>query len=131
MTETVHKHLAYCWIARDDRVLFLRRAPGTFLGGRWELPGGTVEPGEPSETTAVREAAEETGLTVRVTGELSRDSWPDVAGRAMEIHAVVYAVEEDGAGDVVLSPGEHDDFRWPTTEEARGLEMAEHFRRLL
>src|SRR2546430_7064467 len=131
MTELAHKHLAYCWIARGDRVLFLRRGPGVFLAGRWELPGGTVEPGEPFEATAVREVAEETGLRVRVTGEVSRDSWPDVAGRAMEIHAFVYGAEEEGAGDVVLNPEEHDEFAWLTPKEARRLELAEHFRRLL
>jgi 8-oxo-dGTP diphosphatase len=131
MTEIARKHLAYCWIARGDRVLFLRRGPGVFLAGRWELPGGTAEPGESFEATAAREAAEETGLRVRITGELARDSWPDVAGRAMHIHAFVYTVEEDGAGAVVLNPEEHDDFAWLAPREARRLEMAEHFRRLL
>lgn len=129
MTET--KYLAYCWVARDDRVLFLRRGPGVFLAGRWELPGGTVEPDEDFEAAAIREVVEETGLKVQVTGELSRTAWPDIAGRALEIRAFVYTVEEDGEGDVVLNPEEHDDFAWLTPEEARGLEMAQHFRRLL
>ncbi|MCR6490329.1 NUDIX hydrolase [Amycolatopsis sp. OK19-0408] len=127
---TRRKDLAYCRIVRDGRVLFLRRAPGVFLAGRWELPGGTVEPGEPFEETAVREVAEETGLSVRVTGELSRDSWPDVAGRALEIHAFFYTAEENGEGDVVLNPGEHDDFAWLTPAEAADVDMAAHFRRL-
>ncbi|VVJ16010.1 NUDIX hydrolase [Amycolatopsis camponoti] len=131
MTEIARKHLAYCWIARGDRVLFLRRGPGVFLAGRWEPPGGTVEPGEAFEAAAAREVAEETGLRVRVTGELARDSWPDVGGRALEIHAFVYTVEEDGSGAVVLNPEEHDDFAWLAPRDARRLEMAEHFRRLL
>jgi 8-oxo-dGTP diphosphatase len=131
MTEIAQKHLAYCWIARGDAVLFLRRAPGVFLGGRWELPGGTVEPGEPFEAAAVREAAEETGLTVRIVGERGRDSWPDVTGRPMRIHAFVYSTEEDGTAEVVLNPQEHDDFAWSSPDEARGLELPQHFRRLL
>lgn len=131
MTELAHKHLAYCWIARGDRVLFLRRGAGVFLSGRWELPGGTAEPGESFEATAVREVAEETGLTVRVTGELARDSWPDIAGRALRIHAYVYTVDEDGTGEVVLDPAEHDDFAWLTRAQARELPLPDHFRRLL
>ncbi|HET6707774.1 NUDIX hydrolase [Amycolatopsis sp.] len=131
MTEIAHKHLAYCWIARGDRVLFLRRGPGVFLAGGWELPGGTAEPGERFEDTATREAAEETGLTVRVTGELARDAWPDVAGRPLRIHAFVYTVEEEGAGEVVLNPEEHDDFAWLTRAQARELPLPDHFRRLL
>jgi 8-oxo-dGTP diphosphatase len=128
---TDDKHLAYCWIARGAEVLFLRRAPGVFLAGRWELPGGTVEPGESSETTAVREVAEETGLTVRIKAERSRDSWPDITGRPLRIHAIVYTAEETGKGEVVLNPEEHDDFTWLTPEAARALELPEHFRRLL
>jgi 8-oxo-dGTP diphosphatase len=131
MTENAHKHLAYCWIARGDTVLFVRRAPGVFLAGRWELPGGTVEPGETSEAAAVREAAEETGLTVRITGERGRDSWPDVAGRPLRIHAFVYTAEETGSAEVVLNPEEHDAFAWSTPAQARGWELPEHFRRLL
>ncbi|HEY3468445.1 MAG TPA: NUDIX hydrolase [Amycolatopsis sp.] len=131
MTEIARKDLAYCWIARGDEVLFLRRGPGVFRAGHWELPGGTVEPGEPVEAAAVREVAEETGLRVRVTGELSRDSWPDIAGRPMEIHAFVYTATEDGRDDVVLNPEEHDGFAWLSPADAVRLDLAAHFRRLL
>lgn len=131
MTDIAEKHLAYCWIARADEILFLRRHPATFNGGRWELPGGTVEPGEAPERTAVREAAEETGLTVRVTGERGRDSWPDITGRPLRIHARVYTAIEDGTAGVVLNPGEHDDFVWLTPDDAAALDLLEHIRRTL
>lgn len=34
--------------------------------GAWELPGGKVEPGEPSEMAAAREAREELGVELKV-----------------------------------------------------------------
>ena len=42
------------------QVLLVRRADD----GRWAMPGGWVDPGETPAQAAVREVAEETGLTV-------------------------------------------------------------------
>ncbi|WP_410660526.1 NUDIX hydrolase [Amycolatopsis sp. lyj-112] len=125
------KYLAYGRLTRDGKVLFVRRRPGSFLGGHWEMPGGTVEPGEAPEETVVREVAEETGLTVRVAKECGSHSWDDVAGRPMRIHAVVYSITEGGPGAVVLNPDEHDEFAWYRPEETTVLDLAEHFRQAL
>jgi 8-oxo-dGTP diphosphatase len=57
-------------LCRDDagRVLLARNSPLSSFPGLWTLPGGGVEQGEHPDDTVVREFAEETGLTVRVTG---------------------------------------------------------------
>jgi 8-oxo-dGTP diphosphatase len=125
MGEIAEKHLVYCRIVRAGAVLYLRRAPGVFRGGQWELPGGTVEPGEPHETAAVREVAEETGLVVRVTGERGRHTWMDIGGRQLRIHARVFDAAEDAARDVVIDDGEHDEFTWASDPAA--LDLADHF----
>ncbi|MET8428264.1 NUDIX hydrolase [Nocardia sp. NPDC004860] len=122
------KHLVYCRIERAGTILLIRRAAGVFLAGRWELPGGGVEPGERPEQAAVREVAEETGLAVEVLGERSAHEWMDVAGRPLRIHARVFDVRENGSGAVILNPDEHDDHAWVTPEQAAGLDLAEHFR---
>ena len=36
--------------------------------GNWELPGGRIEVGETAATTVVREVAEESGITIELTG---------------------------------------------------------------
>ena len=46
------------------RMLLVRRCDT----GDWELPGGHVDPGESAAEAAVRETAEESGITVQVTG---------------------------------------------------------------
>ncbi|APA98019.1 8-oxo-dGTP diphosphatase [Nocardia seriolae] len=118
----------YCRIERSGTVLVVRRAAGVFLAGRWELPGGGVDPGEHPEAAAVREVGEETGLAVEVLGERSAHSWMDVAGRPLRIHARVYEVAEREPRTVTLNPEEHDDHAWVTPEQARTLGLADHFR---
>lgn len=50
----------------NDRVLLLQRGPNAKFGqGKWDLPVGKNDPGEPITDTAVRELCEETGLTVK------------------------------------------------------------------
>ena len=46
------------------RMLLVRRCDT----GDWELPGGHVDPGESASDAAVRKTAEESGITVEVTG---------------------------------------------------------------
>src|SRR5882757_2924026 len=55
-------------IVQDNRVLLIRRGHAPLLG-EWSLPGGVLECGETLREATVREAREETGLTVE-TGEM-------------------------------------------------------------
>lgn len=63
------KVAAAVFVEDAGRVLLIRRAVAPEIG-KWALPAGYVDRGEDPRTTAVREALEETGLTVRLTGLL-------------------------------------------------------------
>jgi 8-oxo-dGTP diphosphatase len=66
--ETAGPAIAAAVIIDDGHVLLVRRrVPESGL--EWTFPSGKVEPGETAEAAAVREALEETGLTV-VAGRL-------------------------------------------------------------
>jgi 8-oxo-dGTP diphosphatase len=51
-------------IVREGKVLLIKRAYAPYQN-LWTLPGGRIEPGETIEQCAIREIAEEVGLTIR------------------------------------------------------------------
>ncbi len=53
-----------CHIINDNRVLLLRKREDLFGGGKWDPPGGKIEPGESPESCVAREVSEETGLKI-------------------------------------------------------------------
>lgn len=66
-------------VVEDDRLLLVRRAMEPEKG-RWSLPAGYLDYGESPVETAVREAREETGLQVRITGLVDAFHNPPGAG---------------------------------------------------
>jgi 8-oxo-dGTP diphosphatase len=92
-------------IVRDGRVLTARRTSPAEAAGRWEFPGGKVEPGESRRTALVREIREELGCTVEVT------RWLPGQVPIGERHqlSVALAVLVDGDDP---DPREHDQIRW-------------------
>jgi 8-oxo-dGTP diphosphatase len=58
---------------RAGALLVAQRTRPPSLAGRWELPGGRVEPGEAEPAAVHRECREELGVGVTVTGRLGTD----------------------------------------------------------
>lgn len=53
-------------IERDGHFLAARRTEPPALAGRWEFPGGKVEPGETDAEALIRECREELGVQITV-----------------------------------------------------------------
>jgi len=111
-----------------SKVLILEEAKGTYKDGtnpgRYQLPGGRIEPGEPFEQGLDREVFEETGLHV-VAGDLVyRGEWfPIIRGEAHQIVGIYVACRAQ-TDRVVLSP-EHDSHVWVDMADYRDYNLIE------
>ena len=119
-------------------VLFRREGPkARFLllqypTGHWDFVKGKMEPGESARQTAVRETAEETGITdVRFVDGFEEWIEYEFMHAGNRIHKrVVFFLAETAASDVRLS-FEHHDFEWRSYGEAMGRVTYENARRVL
>ncbi len=104
-------------VVRRGAVLAARRTSPPEAAGRWELPGGKVEPGEAPEAAVVRELVEELGCTVAVTGWLP--------GRVPIRPGLVLTVAAARLVDGEPEPVEHDQVRWLTSTEVHDVDWLE------
>ncbi|SDD06323.1 NUDIX domain-containing protein [Glycomyces harbinensis] len=105
----------------EGRLLVIRRTDT----GQWAMPGGAAEVGEPVGLAAVREAAEETGLDVALTG-LSwafdkRDT--NLGDSRMPMIMSFTARGIDPAQPIRLAELEASDSRWVNREEAGRMDL--------
>ena len=105
-------------------VLVKRKFPP--LAGEWSIPGGRLKIGETQREGVVREAREETGLTVDpvellgVYDRLLRDE----AGRILYHYVLIDFLCQRIAGELQAG-GDADDARWFSQEELRKLTLME------
>jgi 8-oxo-dGTP diphosphatase len=71
----------------EGRLLAARRSAPPELAGRWELPGGKVEPGESPEQALVRELREELGVDADVLDRIPGE-WPLKPGYVLQVWTV-------------------------------------------
>lgn len=76
-------HVAVGLLLQQQQVLIARRAKHKHQGGKWEFPGGKIEPGESALVALVRELQEEVGVTPSVDQALHlvtlTHSYPDLS----------------------------------------------------
>lgn len=128
---TVQRFVAHGLLAVDSRYLFLQRREGRYLGGYWDIPGGTVEVDETPANAAARECVEETDIICTIGDELSHFENMDTGGRDINFHTVTYQLIAAAPNPAVRISDEHQAYRWTTVRDAAALELVWHVRRTL
>lgn len=119
MGEGVTKRVVVAGAVIDGgRLLAARRTAPPEFAGRWELPGGKVEPGESSQDALVRELREELGIEVEVHERLPGE-WH------LKTDLVLHAWNARLLKGEAVPLQDHDELRWLTPDRAFEVDWLE------
>lgn len=108
-------------IERAGTVLLARRPLTKHLGGKWEFPGGKVEPGEAPAAAIVREIREELGCAIEIVRMLPQHRHDYPLGPIEMIPCVVRLAP--GSAEPVAH--EHAALAWAPIPDVAGYDLAE------
>ncbi|MCW2603743.1 MAG: hydrolase [Pseudonocardiales bacterium] len=102
----------------DGRLLLIQRGkdPGR---GLWSVPGGKCEPGETAAQACVREALEETGLTVEISRHAGQVRFPGLPGDEVLIDDFLCIV----TGGTLQAGDDADAAQWVDLAAAQALPL--------
>jgi len=115
---TGHKRqVAAAVIEKDSKILLARRRRGDTLGGKWEFPGGKIEPGETPEECLKRELKEEFDIETKIGELVSRTTF---IYYLVPIELLAYKTKYI-SGDLKIN--EHDEIAWVAAEDLESYNL--------
>jgi 8-oxo-dGTP diphosphatase len=113
-----HLRVTAAVIERDGRYLLCRRHPNGELPGKWEFPGGKIEPNETEEACLQRELREELSLETTPLRRLGEVEQELPAGHLI---LIAYCVDAGDAAPTVL---DHEEVAWVEPEALLSYDLA-------
>ncbi len=107
-------------IEQGELLLCVQRSESMQHAGKWELPGGKLEPGETPEQCLIRECEEELGIRLSIVERLPavRHAYPE--GPLIELMPFRCSI---GGGALRLH--EHSAHRWLEGDQLKSLDWLE------
>ncbi len=103
------------FIVHEGKILLLQESTQYEDGtnaGKWDVPGGRVNPGEKWDEGLLREIKEETGLDVNIGKPFAMGEWrPAPRGEQWQVIATFVECTPVGEATVVLSQ-DHSAYQW-------------------
>ncbi len=110
-------------IRRDDQVLLIHKPEWPV--GRYSLVAGFLDMGESLEECAIREAMEETGVSIKNLRYVTSQAWP------FPSQMMVGFIADYASGDIKVDGKEIDDARWFTIGSLPSLPASRSIARFL
>jgi 8-oxo-dGTP diphosphatase len=107
-------------IARGGNILICQRKAGGAHAGKWEFPGGKVEPGEGLEDALRRELREELAVEAEIGGEITRYEYAYPGKKPILL--VFFSVREFSGG---LENRVFERIEWSATEQIVSYDFLE------
>jgi len=105
--------------SRDNKVLAMKRASHKPIPGKWEFPGGKIEPGETPEQAIIREIKEE--LNIEITN-LSHFDNSITTTAEWEVELDCFFVQTE---TMPTNSTDHDEMRWVEIDKLHELDWLE------
>jgi 8-oxo-dGTP diphosphatase len=105
-------------IFSENLILAVQRGQSQDLPGKWEFPGGKVEPDESEEACLIREIREELGLEIQVGKRLNS---VEHDYKKFKIHLIPF-VANIVKGEMRLT--EHQAYKWLTLDKLDSVDWA-------
>jgi len=105
-------------LVRDARVFVAQRKANKRLAGKWEFPGGKVEPGETPEACLQRELEEELDINVTVGDYMGESIYEYDFGT---VRILFYRAFWDGKP---IASRDHQNVQWVSLDELNQYDFA-------
>ena len=112
------RQVTAAFLEKDGKILIAQRKTGDNLAGKWEFPGGKLEPGETPEACLQRELMEEFGVETRIGVFICASKFEY---KHMPIELLVYRAYHV-AGEFRLN--DHDRLAWVTLPELKAYDFS-------
>jgi len=112
------KQVTAAVIEREGRILLAQRKAGDTLGGKWEFPGGKLEPGETPQVCLKRELMEEFGVETEIGAFVCSSKFEY---KHLPVELLVYRARHL-AGEFKLN--DHDRIEWVKPEDLLNYDLS-------
>lgn len=112
------KQVTAAVIEKDGLLLIAQRRQGDTLAGKWEFPGGKIEPGETPEACLQRELMEEFGVETRIGAFICSSKFEY---KHLPIELLVYRAEHV-SGEFKLN--DHARIAWVSRADLAGYDFS-------